>query len=129
MSAVVRIPFMNMLMRQESELFENLSKAQDEAVVVDEKSEILHREFMLRQRLSGQRQKEEVAGTAGQRQPGEGSVSGDSEGQPEQLRIKSAVERLTHQGGAVIADGTVVGLPFISHQAIVFCVQESGVLF
>jgi len=116
-------------MRQESELFENLSKAQDEAVVMEEKSEILHREFTLHRRLSGQRQKEEVAGTAGQRQPGEGSVSGYSEGQPEQLRIKSAVERLTHQGGAVIADGTVVGLPFISHQATVFCVQQSGVLF
>lgn len=123
MSAMVRIPFMNMLMRQESELFENLSKAQDKAVMVEEKSEILHREFTLRRQLSGRGQKEEVAGTVGQCRPEEGSVSGDSEGQPEQLRIKSAVERLTHQRGAIIADGTVVGLPFISHQARVFCVQ------
>ena len=115
MSAVVRIPFQNMLMRQESELFEHLSKGPEEALMVEGKSEDWQREFKLHRRWNEKRQKETVDGRAGQCRPGgERCLFGDSEGQPEEQRIKSAVERLTHHGGGVIADGTVVGLPFIS---------------
>ena len=114
---MVRIPFENMMVRQDSELFEHLSKGPEE-MAGGGKSGDPQREFKLSRRWSGRRQKENVgsgSSSTGQRGPrGEGAVFGDPEVQPEEQRIKTAVEKLTHHRGGVIADGSVVGLPFMS---------------
>ncbi|KAK7109420.1 M-phase inducer phosphatase 1-A-like [Littorina saxatilis] len=101
-SAVVRIPFENMLVRQDSQLFDDTDRAPGKVTE-------LQKEFKINRRWSGRRQKEneECRLRKAAKVCKERLLHGESSQNPEEQRIKSAVEVLTGERGGVIADGTV----------------------